>query len=586
MFNEYKKLLDTLHILAASLLLPLCLLALPLGGLRNPRLWLPAAAAIWLLAVLSPAPRFGLTHKAWSLWLGWMAASFLLGSQPWWSWHGFCRWLTLLVFFGLALEAWNGEKERKRWFYGLMLAAIVLGAGALFLRPAFYPGTSFVIHPMTGFIPPYYNYTVFVEAAFFAACLGVISHAQRPRGKWFGIILAGAIFALALILKARSRGGLLACLVGAVAGVSMNSDARRWWFKGLLLAGLAAALAPQALIEHVIKPDMFEWFKRPYIWRAALEIAGDNPLFGEGIDNFESGFLRHNFPNPWPVRYGFRASRAESDFLGTAAETGWGGLALLLLAIGLSLRAGAPGSGARGPFGAAGLCATLAMSVQCLVDSMLHLPALALLFFSALACANGGSGDASVPRGRSDYWRLFCLLGLVVTTLSFFPRRIVARALELDPAAQDPSDYIRIVENAASIAPAQSYLQEKWAMAWLRLTPPRPDQALKRLEQASVLDPGNALYPMMRAELELSRGGSDSALKLLNRALELEPNFLNARLARAKLWKKKGQTDAAKREMRDILRRQQWLKTAPGSGSGSLSGYDSSILTLSWIDGK
>ncbi|MBI5882772.1 MAG: O-antigen ligase family protein [Elusimicrobia bacterium] len=563
-----------------SVLLACLLLGLLLGGLRNPLLWTAFGAFIWILAFVSTAGDAGSSTerrlKPWLPWLAWAGLSLLASEQPWKGIFPFSRWLTLLVFFSLVASRWSSADSR-RWLAGLAVAAAMLGLATLVV-----PGT---VHPRTGLMPPYYNYTVFVEAAFAAAALAAIGHPDGPRGwKAWGLAAAG-VFCLAMMVLARSRGGI-AALAAAASLWAWRRGLRRQLAWGALVLALAAALSPPKVSSFVLKLDLSAWFTRPAIWKAGLQAVADHPLAGEGLGNFEKGFLRHNFPKHWATNYGFSADHAHSEILEIMAETGLVGLALFAWAFWESFRRVARRGSS--PAQEAGLNAFAAMSVQCVYDNMLHIPALAMLFFSSLACSQADddascSGSAVRP-GSMTLLRGFCAAGLILSLTAWLPRWLVERHVAEARQALDPARRLEALVRAVRIFPADASIRADLARAWIGAKPSQPGRALAELSAAQRLNPTNAVTLLMRAEVLLALSGSPghpdrpaspAAALLLNRAIELEPNFLAARLLRAELLALAGEAASAGRELEEVVSRQADLKDEP-----RYTAYDDMILSL------
>ncbi|OGR97939.1 MAG: hypothetical protein A2V88_15055 [Elusimicrobia bacterium RBG_16_66_12] len=144
--------------------------ALLLGGLRDPRLFAVGGAAVWA-AVWINRPPMG-PARPWLPWLGWALLSTFFSASPLSGLPVLARWSAVLAYASLA-AAW-GEAEREEWVKTLLAAAAALGAAAL----ATGAGRGWR-NAMTGLIPPYYNYTVFVLAAATAAAAVWALH---PRG--------------------------------------------------------------------------------------------------------------------------------------------------------------------------------------------------------------------------------------------------------------------------------------------------------------------------------------------------------------------------------------------------------------------
>ena len=553
---------------ASRLLLVFLFGGLLAGGLRSPAAWTAVSAGVWLLLLHSREKASLSTWKAWGPWLAWALLSALLSAQPLKSLYPFARWAGLAAFFVLA-RSWWGERERRWWLAGLCAAGLILGLAALW--------TGRVDHwhlgeQMTGLIPPYYNYTAFVEAALASALIALLAHPQGPRGaRRLGAYALLALMLL-LILFARSRGALGGVIIAGVWTMLRAGQARRLALAAAVLAVAAAAVTAAMVFGRGASPayllKLDRVFARPQLWLAAADVARDHPIFGEGLGNFESGFLRHNFPAPFGIaRYGFFSNYAHSELLQAAAETGWPGLALFILALAASIRLPRPGAGRPEP--EAALAAAAAMGAQCLADNMLQIPALGMLFFSALACADPGAPNRD--RGGKLAAALLGAGGLALALSAWVPSWLAGR---VPP------------EQAVRIFPAEAALREDLARAAMTAAPPDPARALQELELASSLSPTNALYPVMRAELLRRAGDWGQVLALSELALVLEPSFLQARLLRAESLARLGRRGPAREELERARRGRDWVEEQRKLGrvgvgyEGMLAAFDPARFAL------
>lgn len=474
-------------------------------------------------------------YRWWLLWIFWLGLSLLASDQPLKSLPDLARWLGYTAFFGLALTYWKDD-DGGTWVKALCLSGPVLGLGAIFLSP--------VEIPLTGFLPPYYNYTMFVLAA---ACVASMRMAAGSAGVLRWVYLSASLFPLAIILAARSRGALV-----AIAAAAVVAAARRGKLKYIAALALSAAsvgaLLPVSFYSRFTKSDILGGQVRPQIWLSALRVLGDHPLLGEGPGNFEQGFLRHSFPSALQVRYGFIADRPHSDFLGVLAETGIVGGVFLALALAACARKFRSGSPTRDSSREAAQLAVAAMAGQCLVDNFLHIPALGMLFFSALARAVGGE---SAPSGKTGS-RSFAIIGLSLSLAAILPWRMVETARRDYWRESDPVTRLSLAMRAAGIYPADAGLREMLAKAWLGFKPPNLNNALQELELASRLSPFNALYPAWRAEIMRHGRRWEDVERLAAVALEIEPHCHQARLLRAEAWAETGFKDRARRELMEL----------------------------------
>jgi hypothetical protein len=552
---------------APNILLACLFGGLILGGLRSPWCWLPVAATIWMLALRSPHALASRRVALWAVWLGWALLSLCLSNQPWKGLYSFARWSTLAAFFALTVSCWK-ERQARFWFWGLAVTASVLAIAALLIRSPH--GT------LIGLIPPYYNYTMFVQAAFVAAAAAALWHPHGPTGRARQLLLAALLLALTTILLARSRSALWAVFFAVallVLGQSSRIRIRHGIVFSLAAAGLLACL-PDSLWSYWLKFDMARWFTRPQIWKAAWQVAADHPLLGEGIGNFAQGFVRHNFQKSWATNYGFWADHAHSEPLEILAETGWPGLILFLAALWAGMRVAWPRKLEFAP--AAAAAALAAMGAQCLIDNMLHLPALGLLFFSALACMSAGSGPAlSRAMPFQIAGRAIATLGLGLTLLAVASDRLLAHFWERAKQEHEPARRLAWLQRVEQLTPEDFRLHEELARCRINMSPPQLDRALAELRLAAQLNPTNALYPVMQAEILLRQGHWSEAAALLDQGITLEPNFLGARLLRAQLRLESGQRRRALWDLAEISRRRPALPLTV-----LYSGYDRTIAFL------
>ncbi len=556
---------------AADLLLALPFAGLLLEGFRSPWAW-TAGAAVLSGTLLAARRRLAFGPLlVWLPWLAWAAVSAAASGQPAASLPALARWAGVLAFAAAAPQLW-AQQQRRRWLDGLLAAAVVLGAAGLATGGravlAGLPGNA-----MTGLLPPYYNYTAFVEAAAFAAAAALSARGERLFGRrWpLWLLLAGSGGWLVL---ARSRGALIAAAVGA----AVPALRRRGRARALLpAAGVLVLLAAAATAfmtargvagsSYMLKPERADSFRRPQLWLAAARSVADHPLLGEGPGQFEKGFRRHAFPAEGfgPARYVFSSDHAHSEPLELAAETGLAGLGLFAAA----LLWGVLGPAAEGAEADAALAAAAAMGAVCLVDNMLQVPSLALLLFGALACARARLSIEPEPRA-SRAWAAAAAVGLALAALAPLPGALAAA---WSSEARPPGERGQDARRWSALFPLEPRPREAWARALLARRPPDFAGALQQLERASALAPTNAFYLVWRAELLRAMGRWDEAEPLARRALELEPNFLQARLLLAEADARAGRGDEASRQLDEVERLSRKWETGPGY-AGLMASFD------------
>lgn len=323
---------------------------------------------------------------------------------------------------------------------------------------------------------------------------------------------------------------------------------------------------------HLLKLDLPSASVRPRIWQAALAVAADHPLLGEGPGRFGRGFLRHNFPAPpvYGTRYGLITEHAHSEILQAAAETGFIGLGLFLLALAATLF-GALGKSPHEGWGReAALAAFCAIFAHSLVENIFALPGLALLYFGLLgACVEEPPAEEPPARTKAA-WTAFCAAGCLLSALAWWPRwavsRCTARLLEAPEEAQT------CALKALRIAPEDPSLWENLARIRMRTGLPGAPEALA---EASRLSPTNALYRLIRADLLLERGDHEAASLEAAQAAALEPRSPQARLLLAKALFRLGRSDAARAALGEAGRLRGRVKGLAMSGA-----YDALVLGL------
>ena len=519
--------------------------ALAAGGLRSPWTWTLFAVFTWAAVASRPPLRRLPAAPLWGAVLGWAFLSAARSPEPLVSLPAAAYAAT--TFAWLLLGATRSGEDERRWGARLLwISATVLAAyAAAALIPSY---------RAVGLLYPYYNYTAALVAAAGAAAFAARPYGRAPLG------LLGFAAAASYLLWCGSRGGLIG--LGAAAAFSLWRSGRRALVAAAALAVAAALLTPSAARDSLLKLERPGSHARPQIWRAALEVALDHPLFGEGPGRFERGFLRHQVPTPQALgrgRYALVTGRAHSQPLDAAAETGFIGLALLLAALwGVwRLRPSSP-EASREPL----LAAAAALGTQAMGDSIFALPALGWLFAWLLGAACTSSAHEA-PRISEPARKGLAMAGLLLASCAWMPGWFVGQSLERDPLA------------AVSIAPYDSGLWEAAAKRdYKRDDLPR---ALKALRIVSVLRPYDARPKVLSAEI-LSRAGSWTAARALAaEAALLEPDCGQARLIAAEAALREGDRAGAVEQL-EALRgsRSRPLDGHPGT---MLIGHDPALLS-------
>jgi len=222
------------------------------------------------------------------------------------------------------------------------------------------------------------------------------------RAAWAGVALLTAGLFLSY-----SRAAWLLALPAALVVIGVCYRRRlRPWAAGLL-AALVLLAGAGVLLGRGTSPAELATEVRIPLWQSTLELIGDHPWLGAGLDGFRFLYPRYMRPEAWtePLLY-----HPHNAWLDAAARLGLPGLALFTLLMGASLAsavgaarrgrdksAGAPGSLARAV--AVGCLASLAAGLaHGLVDSGYFLADLAW----SLALVAGVTANLALGASRQD----------------------------------------------------------------------------------------------------------------------------------------------------------------------------------------
>ncbi|MFA6002816.1 MAG: CDC27 family protein, partial [Elusimicrobiota bacterium] len=114
----------------------------------------------------------------------------------------------------------------------------------------------------------------------------------------------------------------------------------------------------------------------------------------------------------------------------------------------------------------------------------------------------------------------------------------------------------------------------------LAQVPPATESALRQLEAAEVLNPTNAVYLVMHAELLRQNGAWGQVLSLAKRAQNLEPNMLQARLLYAEAALRLGQAEMARGALDAACELNVYLEPRRIVAGGKFEGYERFMFTF------
>lgn len=398
------------------------------------------------------------------------------------------------------------------------------------------------------------------------ALAGLFCCAPAGRGHGWTILWFGVFgLAAAAIAASGSRGALLAAVVGSAAlPLLMFASPRR---AGAVIAVCFGAATLALVIGPLWAPDLVPWARggsefspglRWMVYAASVRSALDAAPLGTGLGGFEAAFAAQR-----PADLPYAPRHAHSEPLHGLVELG---LPLLVLAAAtavLVLRRLPTPRGRRRSLAVWGAStATLAVAAHALVDSPLHVPAIAL----ALGVLLGLAWPASrVPAGRGPTRLVLAGLGAVLlvvagsaTIAEVFAARAADRLAEgrfavaerearlglharprrvaLLRLAAEASEHAYALGGAGSDARRRGLAAREAAVAasprtaslYLELARARErvgDErgALAALERASALDPRAPTSHVARARTHLARRHPELAAGALRQAIERHP---------------------------------------------------------------
>ena len=422
------------------------------------------------------------------------------------------------------------------------------------------------------------NYTATVLLVCLAVLLGALMAKEASgREKIFIPAAAGCTFALMLI-GSRSAG----------LGMILLWTAYMIFGKGRVRFVAIVVILVIVLLPNTIRYRVTEGYKedphafsRLQIWEAALQMGTEHPLVGVGPGLFNEYGPRYAFPtDELPVRYGRIARKPHNEYLRSWAEGGIIGTVILGLFLFLTLRMAVPPlrEGRAGPVLAVGV-----ILFQALFHDVTEVFSLMVLMAWGLAQITPETDRAADVRGRaglflilaagvliliSSLWlttdlvsRSFWLRGQsLIENDVYSARDPVAIAVILNPLLPGAARDLARIELMVGRQPkggVQSSLAMGAASRANRLNrldtvPLRIQSALYikagregklkvskalalaagKLEEASLIEPHNALIMLNLSEVMWDLKQHNRALDLIETALEKEPNYLQAHRTR------------------------------------------------------
>ncbi len=453
------------------------------------------------------------------------------------------RWTAFAVAF-MAVRRLGDSERNALWLAVAFVAGATLTALQGLKEYAFNAASGDLAWRIFG---PFLNPNLFANyllLAFFVALALVLA---RPKG-WMALPTLVALLLLVAMALTGSKGALLAWLVGMfVFGMLTlcQQAAHLWqrWRWGMLLTaigvtalfiGLVIALPPlKVRFETALTQQVHSWMFRWLVWKATVLGAASKPLLGFGAGAFEWAY-------PQFTAVGF-TRHAHSGFLQTSLESGFFGLALLLVFFGSVVLTALSEFGSGEPtretkIGGAGaapskvahwlpigcLAAVVAFCLHNWVETAWLAAANLLALAVVCGVANLGAKCASPLPGR---WQVVLLLPLLVGVWHSFS----------------------IAQGAYFVRKGQGEFLPSARLYWL--------------ERASTADPLNARHRIDRAILleALAEANGDTsrlreALSLCEEAIRLQPTRSGNYKVKARLMQKLGKGREAETALQKALR--------------------------------
>ncbi|HEY8962382.1 MAG TPA: O-antigen ligase family protein, partial [Luteolibacter sp.] len=261
----------------------------------------------------------------------------------------------LLLTAGGLIFLWTAccasETERRGWLHGVMAVAVAgvgIGLYQACGHPEFTPFFSGrkSAHYASGFYAHYNHFANFMLGAGFLAAGRFLHAGETRRMRWLSAGVTAACFAGVVI--SQSRGAFIGLGVGVLVltgawllDLKRRGSARFPWLLlgGIVLAPLLAAGwwfgANYFLEGRKSQPDtvlMSDPEERAHYFSFGLEQALDHPVAGAGSRSYSYEYLRY-WKNSDLWRNGSDIQFAHNEFLQTAADYGFVGLGLLMIAL-------------------------------------------------------------------------------------------------------------------------------------------------------------------------------------------------------------------------------------------------------------
>ncbi len=174
------------------------------------------------------------------------------------------------------------------------------------------------------------------------SCIPFIMYHLRDRNMMLKIFaFLTALTTIIQIISTQSRMGFLLLVLASLLTILQNKSSVLGILKGVFITGVFAvffmSVVTPAYLQRIesIFSEGSTGSGRTYIWKRAVQMANDNPVFGVGFGSFRSAYGRlladGRFSKVEDHKYNVAWKVAHNSYLKVLAETGYVGLLLYLL---------------------------------------------------------------------------------------------------------------------------------------------------------------------------------------------------------------------------------------------------------------
>ncbi|MCX5843374.1 MAG: O-antigen ligase family protein [Deltaproteobacteria bacterium] len=242
----------------------------------------------WVLAKDSPFQKKIILHPLilpWMLWFGTIIISLLIHGQGILGWAHDVVYIRYLFFVAALIDVSHRLPVQKYLIIGL-------GAGAVWatlnILSAYTIGYDLFGRPLIRYVSKLKESAriagLFAYVAPFFLGWAVLDKTMAPKQRV--LVACVGMLALALVVQTQIRTALLASAVGIAAFFAYLIYKKSRWamiLLTLIFAGCVTLVLPR--IESFT--NLSSTYDRIYIWKVALQMWQDNPLFGVGVASFQ-----------------------------------------------------------------------------------------------------------------------------------------------------------------------------------------------------------------------------------------------------------------------------------------------------------